>query len=56
MKVPEVLLGGNHNDINKWRRRKSLEITLKYRPDLLETPSILSKEDILYLESLKNDK
>ena len=56
MKVPEVLLGGNHNDINKWRRRKSLEITLKYRPDLLENPGILSKEDILYLESLNNDK
>ena len=56
MKVPEVLLGGNHNDINKWRRRKSLEITFKYRPDLLENPGILSKEDILYLESLNNDK
>lgn len=56
MKVPEVLIGGNHNDINKWRRRKSLEITLKYRPDLLENPGILSKEDILYLESLNIDK
>lgn len=56
MKVPEVLLGGNHNDINKWRRQRSLEITLKYRPDLLENPGILSKEDILYLESLNNNK
>ena len=34
-KVPEVLQGGNHKDIEKWRLEKSLEITLKNRPDLL---------------------
>lgn len=33
--VPEVLLGGNHADIEKWRRMKALEITKKNRPDLL---------------------
>ena len=32
--VPEVLLGGNHKDIAKWREEKSLEITMKNRPDL----------------------
>ena len=32
--VPEVLLGGNHNDIQKWRLEKSLEVTMKRRPDL----------------------
>ena len=35
-KVPEVLLSGNHNNIEKWREHKSLEITKKNRPDLLE--------------------
>ena len=33
-KVPEVLQGGNHKDIEKWRLEKSLEITMKNRPDL----------------------
>ena len=37
MKVPEVLLGGNHGEIEQWRRRKSLERTVGRRPDLLVT-------------------
>ena len=35
-KVPEVLLSGNHQNIDKWRKEKSLEITKKKRPDLIE--------------------
>ena len=35
MKVPEVLLSGNHQEIEKWRKEKSLEITKNNRPDLL---------------------
>ncbi|NVN98468.1 MAG: tRNA (guanosine(37)-N1)-methyltransferase TrmD [Geobacteraceae bacterium] len=35
MKVPDVLLSGNHSDIAKWRRVKSLEKTGDVRPDLL---------------------
>lgn len=34
--VPEVLRGGNHALIDKWRREKSEEITRANRPDLLE--------------------
>ena len=34
-KVPEVLLSGNHQNIDKWRKEKSLEITKNKRPDLL---------------------
>jgi tRNA (guanine37-N1)-methyltransferase len=34
-KVPEILLGGNHAAIEKWRREKALEATQKRRPDLL---------------------
>lgn len=34
--VPEVLLGGNHKDIEKWRLEKSLEVTMKRRPDLFK--------------------
>lgn len=36
MKVPEVLLNGNHQEIKKWRVKKALENTKKKRPDLLE--------------------
>ncbi|HEX8286679.1 MAG TPA: tRNA (guanosine(37)-N1)-methyltransferase TrmD, partial [Pyrinomonadaceae bacterium] len=36
MKVPEVLLNGNHAEIEKWRREKALEKTKKVRKDLLE--------------------
>lgn len=35
-KVPNILLSGNHKNIEKWREKKSLEITKKNRPDLLE--------------------
>lgn len=35
MKVPEILLSGNHRAIAKWRREQALERTKNYRPDLL---------------------
>ncbi len=35
-KVPEVLLSGHHENIQKWRQEKSLEITKLKRPDLLK--------------------
>lgn len=34
IKVPEVLTSGHHAKIEEWRMQKSLEITLKNRPDL----------------------
>ncbi|MEK7112710.1 MAG: tRNA (guanosine(37)-N1)-methyltransferase TrmD, partial [Patescibacteria group bacterium] len=33
-KVPEVLLSGNHSEIEKWRREEALKKTKKVRPDL----------------------
>jgi tRNA (guanine37-N1)-methyltransferase len=36
LEVPEVLLSGNHEEIRKWRREKSLELTKQVRPDLLK--------------------
>lgn len=38
-KVPEVLLSGNHKEIEKYRREKALEKTKKLRPDLLKLNS-----------------
>lgn len=34
--VPEVLLSGNHGEVEKWRREQSLAITRKIRPDMLK--------------------
>jgi tRNA (guanine37-N1)-methyltransferase len=36
MSVPEVLLSGNHAEIEKWRQARALEKTRQVRPDLLE--------------------
>ena len=36
IKVPDVLLSGNHEEIEKWRKKKSIEITKKNRPDMLK--------------------
>jgi tRNA (guanine37-N1)-methyltransferase len=36
MSVPEVLLSGNHAEINKWRKDQSLERTRRIRPDLMD--------------------
>ena len=52
MRVPDILLSGHHGNIEKWRREKSLERTLKNRPDLLENAN-LDKSDIEYLSKLK---
>ena len=35
VKVPDVLLSGNHGEVDKWRKEQSVLYTKKYRPDLL---------------------
>jgi tRNA (guanine37-N1)-methyltransferase len=36
LEVPEVLLGGNHAEVAKWRKAKALERTQQVRPELLD--------------------
>lgn len=50
--VPEILLNGNHAEIDSWRRRQALRRTYEKRPDLLDKIE-LSEEDRRFLESLK---
>jgi tRNA (guanine37-N1)-methyltransferase len=50
--VPEILSGGNHEEIRKWRRSKALEKTLRNRPELLRFAE-LTAEDRRILETLK---
>jgi len=40
MRVPEVLLSGHHEMIRRWRLSKSIEKTMKHRPDLLDGGSL----------------
>ena len=54
--VPDVLLGGHHAKIADYRRKQSLELTLKRRPDLIEKArqqGLLSPADEAYLASLQ---
>jgi tRNA (guanine37-N1)-methyltransferase len=52
--VPEVLLSGNHKNIEKWRRKEALRRTLQKRPDLFEKIS-LSEEDHRLLREIKEE-
>ena len=36
LKVPDVLLSGNHQEVDKWRLNESIKLTKKLRPDLIE--------------------
>ncbi len=42
LSVPDVLLKGNHHDINRWRKEKSVEITMQRRPDLMAKTDVRS--------------
>ena len=51
--IPEVLKSGHHEEISRWRRKKSLEKTFFRRPDLLATAN-LTEEDSKLLEEIVN--
>ena len=44
LRVPDVLLSGNHAEIRRWRKRQALERTLERRPDLLSTADLDDEE------------
>lgn len=44
MKVPDVLMSGNHQLINEWREKESLRRTWERRPDMLESVSLTKKQ------------
>ena len=52
MKVPGVLLSGNHKEIEKWRLEKSLEKTESVRPDLFAKGSDEIKKNIKFSMAL----
>lgn len=54
MKVPDVLLSGNHKNIDEWRKNESLYRTYSRRPDLLENYPLSDKEKKYLEERHKN--
>lgn len=62
MKVPDVLLSGDHKKIDKWRKDEKVKVTKEKRPDLLTKKLVLNKEGIkknkkkISLDDVKNIK
>ncbi|MBH9990879.1 MAG: tRNA (guanosine(37)-N1)-methyltransferase TrmD [Bombilactobacillus mellifer] len=54
MKVPEILLSGNHQKIAQWRRQQALKKTWLQRPDLL-AQTALTTADLNYLDTLTSE-
>ena len=54
--VPEVLLGGDHAKVAKWRRKKQLERTLDKRPDMFEKLELRDKMDKKLAEEIKYER
>ncbi|MEM8662098.1 MAG: tRNA (guanosine(37)-N1)-methyltransferase TrmD, partial [Pseudomonadota bacterium] len=50
LRVPEVLLGGNHQQIRRWRLKQALARTKQRRPDLLENRALTDEEAELLAE------
>lgn len=55
LRVPEVLLNGDHAQIRLWRREQQLRKTMRNRPDLLEKAA-LSDEDRRLLERIRREE
>lgn len=55
LRVPEVLLSGNHQAIARWRRKEALRRTLRRRPDLLQAAR-LDPEDRALLEEVLREE
>ena len=49
--VPEVLRGGNHAAIARWRREESLRMTVRHRPDLLEDAPLTGEDAAVLAET-----
>ncbi len=55
MRVPKVLLSGNHEEIRKWRKQQSLLATYRNRPELMKTYAFSDEEKILF-EQIKEEQ
>ena len=56
LRVPDVLLSGNHGDIAKWRRKQALGRTWLRRPEILEKRELSDEDELLLDEFIKESK
>lgn len=56
MEVPPVLLSGDHQAVDRWRREQSIERTWRLRPELLtdEVTGTFDKRDLSFLQTLQS--
>ncbi len=54
LKVPQVLISGNHKEIWHWRRKEALRKTMRIRPDLIEKV-VLSDLDKKILSEIEEE-
>lgn len=54
--VPDVLLDGNHEKVEQWRRKKQFERTMEKRPDMFEKLRITDKNDLKLMEQVKKEQ
>lgn len=55
MKVPDVIISGNHKKIKEWQDKESIRRTMERRPDMLEN-ILLSDEQQKYVEEIKAEE
>ncbi len=55
-RVPDVLLSGNHAQINRWRHKESLRKTRQRRPDLFAQVDVSSKQDVKIMGELDGEE
>lgn len=55
MKVPEVLLSGNHREIYLWRKKKAFEATLAKRPELIGKYTFTKEDEKILMEIKKEE-
>ncbi len=55
MKVPSVLLSGNHAAVDVWRHNQRIERTARWRPDLLEGRSLTKAESLIVEQASTQD-
>lgn len=56
LRVPDILLSGNHEEIRRWRRKEALRKTLKVRPDLIEKIRLTDEDKEIISEIESSDK
>ncbi|MFA5524450.1 MAG: tRNA (guanosine(37)-N1)-methyltransferase TrmD [Tissierellales bacterium] len=54
--VPEILLSGNHKEINKWRKYESLKVTYERRPDLIEMNNLDKEQQEIIKDIIEKGK